>query len=90
MRDHKFCVLILALLATLLLATAAPAYGYVGPGPGLEMLPFFYSLLAWLGMAVSAMLAWPIAALLRRLWPRTVKEAVAAGNSEQGEDAVGR
>ena len=41
-------------------------FGYVGPGPGLELIPYFLSLLTWVGLAFGAVLAWPIAALLRR------------------------
>lgn len=47
-----------ALLASLL------AYG---PAPGLELIPYFLGLLAWMAMAVAA-IAWaPIAALWRRV-----------------------
>jgi hypothetical protein len=38
-----------------------------GPAPGVELIPYFLGLLAWVGLAVSAMLLSPLAALLRRL-----------------------
>ncbi len=38
-----------------------------GPAPGLELIPYFLGLLAWVGMAVLAVLWTPIAALWRRL-----------------------
>jgi hypothetical protein len=40
---------------------------YAGPGPGLELIPYFLGLLAWAGMAVGAVILWPVSALLRRL-----------------------
>jgi len=65
----RLAILFAVLASTLLLATPAPALGYVGPGPGLEMVPYFFSLLAWIGMALGATLAWPISSLVRRVWP---------------------
>jgi hypothetical protein len=44
------------------------ASAYVGPGPGLEFLPNFKVLLAGVGVALGAILLWPISALLGRLW----------------------
>jgi hypothetical protein len=38
-----------------------------GPAPGLELIPYFLGLLAWVGLALSAFLLAPIAALIRRL-----------------------
>ena len=55
---------LLALAALLLLAGAAPAY--VGPGAGPEFFGYFLSLLAWVGVALSALLLWPVYALIRR------------------------
>ncbi len=40
---------------------------YVGPGPGLELIPSFFSLLTWIGVAIGAVLLWPMAILWRRL-----------------------
>jgi hypothetical protein len=40
---------------------------YVGPGPGLEFVPYFFSLLTWIGLALAAVLLWPITVLWRRL-----------------------
>lgn len=39
---------------------------YLGPAPGLEFIPYFLALLAWLGTAAAAVLLWPMAALMRR------------------------
>jgi hypothetical protein len=38
-----------------------------GPVPGLELIPYFLGLLAWLGMAVVAVAWSPLAALWRRV-----------------------
>ena len=47
-----------------------PAFGVVlayGPAPGVELIPYFLGLLAWAGVALSAVLLAPIAALIRRI-----------------------
>jgi hypothetical protein len=58
--------------AFLFLAASAPlawppagvlAYG---PGPEVELIPYFFSLLTWAGLSVVAVLLWPLNALLRR------------------------
>jgi hypothetical protein len=41
--------------------------GYIGPGTGLELLPQFFALLAFAGMAVLGVLLWPITTLWRYL-----------------------
>jgi hypothetical protein len=41
-----------------------PAYG---PSPGMEFIPYFLALLAWVGVALAGVLLWPISVLLRRL-----------------------
>jgi hypothetical protein len=38
-----------------------------GPAPGLEFIAYFLGLLAWVGMALAAVLLAPLSALLRRL-----------------------
>jgi hypothetical protein len=68
-------------LALLLLAPT-PAWAYIGPGPGVEMIPTFFSLLTWVGLAMGAVLLWPADALLRRL--RGGRRAPAATDSPPG------
>jgi hypothetical protein len=46
------------------LASALLAYG---PAPGLEFITYFLGLVAWVGMALAAVLLAPLSALLRRL-----------------------
>jgi hypothetical protein len=41
--------------------------GYVGLGPGQELIPYFLSLLAFAATALLAILQWPLLALRRRL-----------------------
>jgi hypothetical protein len=38
-----------------------------GPAPGVELIPYFLGLAAWVGMAFLAILWAPFSALLRRL-----------------------
>jgi hypothetical protein len=61
-----------------------------GPAPGVELIPYFLSLLAWVGLAFLAILLRPIVALVRWLRgappsePKNVSVSVpadAAGNS---------
>jgi hypothetical protein len=44
------------------------------------MMPYFFSLLAWVGMALGATFLWPITVLVRRLFGGG---AVAAAKPEQ-------
>jgi hypothetical protein len=47
------------------LAVLGPLLAY-GPVPGVELIPYFLGLLAWVGLALAAILRWPLFALLRR------------------------
>jgi hypothetical protein len=38
-----------------------------GPVPGVELIPYFLGLLAWVGVAIAAIFLAPIRALIRRL-----------------------
>jgi len=80
-RNH-FLLPVVALVASagLLLAPNA-AWAYVGPGPGMEMIPFFQSLVVWIGLGMGAALLWPLRTLLSRLRRgRQPQEAAAAGS----------
>lgn len=61
MPDHEYFLLPLARI----LPGSLPAYA--GPGPGLELIPYFLGLLTWAGMAFGAVILWPVSKLLRRL-----------------------
>jgi hypothetical protein len=54
-----------AILTLLLLSSAAHAY--VGPEADPATLGYFFSLMAWLVVALSSLLLWPVYALIRFL-----------------------
>jgi len=41
-------------------------FGY-GPGPGVELIPYFLGLLGWVALALAGIFAAPLSALLRLL-----------------------
>jgi hypothetical protein len=57
------CFLIMAV--SLFPVSLLPAY--IGPGAGLELIPYSMGVLAWAGVAFGAVVLWPISALRRRL-----------------------
>jgi hypothetical protein len=57
---------ILLTLAALLLWTSS-ASAYVGPGAGLDLIPYALTIMAFALTAFWAVLSWPIYVLLRRL-----------------------
>jgi hypothetical protein len=66
-RNHSVLpVVILVSIAGMLLAPSG-AWAYVGPGPGMELVPFFQSLVLWIGLGFGAAMLWPVQALLSRL-----------------------
>jgi hypothetical protein len=80
-----------ALLALALLLTATgPALAYVGPGAGLEMVGYFFSLLAWMAAVFCAVMLYPVYALLRWLRGKGAPapgEAVAVAPGPQHDSA---
>jgi hypothetical protein len=65
---------------------ALPALGGLwayGPLPGVELFGYFLALLAWVGLAVAAVLRVPIAALFR--WLRRRKETPPQSMSASGQ-----
>jgi uncharacterized membrane protein len=71
-------LLFLALPVSIWLPPVVPAgvLAY-GPAPGVEFIPYFLGLLAWAGLAVTAIVLAPISALFRRL--RRARGAPPAG-----------
>jgi hypothetical protein len=65
-------VKVLSALAILLLGSNS-AMAYVGPGTDLSFISYGVSLLAWLVAVFSAVLLWPVYALLRRIRGRQNK-----------------
>jgi membrane protein implicated in regulation of membrane protease activity len=68
MPDRNFRTFGKVLLAlALLLLGANSAMAYVGPGADLAFLSYALTLLAWILAAFSAVLMWPVYALLRKI-----------------------
>ena len=65
MRGINLSVTVLSLSS--LVSAPGLALAYTGPGPALELVPFFYSLLIWVGVALGSVLLWPVNALMLRL-----------------------
>lgn len=70
--SRTFVAIMLTTLVVLLLA-ADPALAYLGPGTGLEFVPYFLAILATVGVAFLSILLYPIYAVIRFF--RGVKEA---------------
>jgi len=70
--DHNGFLSLLAGLAALSPQQGA-VLGYVGLGPGQEFIPQFMGMLAWAGVALGAVLLWPLAALRRFLRARAAR-----------------
>jgi hypothetical protein len=75
-----------SLALVLLLLSAGPALAYVGPGAGLELVGYSVSLLAWVLAAFSAVLLYPIYALLRRVRGRKVGTSTPFGVANAAEE----
>ena len=54
---------------------------YIGPGPGQEFIPYFFTLLGFVGAVLVAVAQWPVAVLLRGL--RRARAGAGAGLREQ-------
>jgi hypothetical protein len=65
-RNASLLVIMIVVVAGTLLAPSF-AQAYIGPGPGMELVPFFQSLVVWIGLGLGAALLWPVQALLGRL-----------------------
>ena len=78
------CKALLAL--TVLLLGADPALAYAGPGVDVSLIGYAMTLLAWVLAMFSAVLLWPVYALLRKLRGRkdesTTTSAVGAAPEE--------
>jgi hypothetical protein len=61
-----------------------PAPAYVGPGPGLELIPHFRALLLVVALALAAVLLWPLSLLVRYWLDRNSPEG-ATGEVEHSQ-----
>jgi hypothetical protein len=78
---------VLLTLAALLLA-ADPALAYVGPGADVTFISYAMTLLAWVVAAFSAVLLWPVYALLR--WIRRRKDTSTTASSPEAASEEAR
>jgi hypothetical protein len=62
---------------------------YIGPGPGQEFIPYFFTLLGFVGAALVAVVQWPVAVLLRCL-PRGRGAAARPGPQGPGDGSPDR
>jgi hypothetical protein len=79
------CKVLLALAVLLLGADRAMAY--VGPGADVTFISYAMTLLAWALAAFSAILLWPVYALLNRIRGRKNKSAAAPSPEAAPEEA---
>ena len=85
-RDLSTVCKVLVALSVLLLG-ADRALAYVGPGADVTFISSAMTLLAWALAAFSAVLLWPVHALLRRLRRRQNRSTTASSPAAAPEDA---
>jgi len=59
-------------------------FSYVGPAP--DFIPYFLGLVAWAGMALAGILAWPVSAVIGR-FRRTAGQHIPQRN-DQSQSSV--
>jgi hypothetical protein len=75
------------LALSVLLLGAESAMAYVGPGADVAFISYAMTLLAWALTAFSAVLLWPVYALIRRI--RSGGSQVAAAEKARSGDQTG-
>ena len=63
-RKRSSIAILLTTVFVLLLA-ADPAWAYIGPGAGLELVPYFMALVVTVGVAFLSILLYPVYAVIR-------------------------
>jgi hypothetical protein len=71
------------------LALSVYPFAYAGPGVDVQFISYFFSLLAMVGVAFSAVLMWPVYTVIRWLRGNKAKPAVAAVAVPAGPVAEG-
>jgi hypothetical protein len=79
------CKVLLAL--SVLLMGASPALAYVGPGADVTFIGYAMTLLLWMLAAFSAVLLWPVYALLRAIRRRKNRPTTTASPETAPEEA---
>jgi hypothetical protein len=69
------------------LTACAASFGYIGPGAGLEFVTYAMGLLAMAGVALSAVLLWPVYTLLR--WIRGRRQPPLTADANQAAPTGG-
>jgi hypothetical protein len=88
--DRNLSIVYKALLAfAVLLLGADRAMAYVGPGVDVTFISFAMSLFVWVLAAFSAVLLWPLYALLRWIRGRRHEPATASSLEAAQEEARG-
>jgi len=88
MSDRNLAVVAKVLLAlSVLLLGANHAMAYIGPGADLASVSYAMTLLAWALAAFSAVLLWPIYALLRMIRRGKKETATASAPDKAAEEA---
>ncbi len=79
---------IFGLSILLSLGLSAPALAYVGPGAGLGAIGAALGLMAAVGIALGAIVFWPIRRLIRRGRKKPVLKAGATDSAEAPDSAT--
>jgi hypothetical protein len=72
-----------------LLVGAGPALAYAGPGVDVSLIGYAMTLLAWVVAMFSAVLLWPVYALLRRLRGRKDGPTTTSSVGAELEETIG-
>jgi hypothetical protein len=75
------------LALSVLLLAADPALAYAGPGVDVSLIGYAMTLLAWVVAAFSAVLLWPVYALLRKIRGRKDESATPSSIGAEPEEA---
>ena len=86
---NRFTVCKVLLALSVLLLGADRAMAYVGPGADVTFIGYAMTLLAWMVAAFSAVLLWPVYALLRRLRGRKNNSTTTPASEPAPEEARG-
>jgi hypothetical protein len=67
-----------------LIPSLASLFGYVGLGPGPDLIPYVMALLSFVGVAIVAVLQWPVSVMLGYL--AKLRRRANRSHGQQGEE----